>query len=189
MRNPTVARPMRAARSLAFRKQRRILDWLGFPATESMRRILSRIVPASLSVQYLLYLRGSLAEPGVMDCLRHNERINAGALELLTSRTWRRYVTPRLIADVGREEIHDAPSPQVVRLLADTVNMAEVVGWRRCPRKFVSLDRLKAIHDELLEAFNEPVGEGMRAAIFRELFFSGRGEERAGIDFGLPLHA
>lgn len=273
---PAVARPMRAARSLVFKKQQRILDWLGFPATESMRRILSRIVPASLSVEHLLYLRGSLSEPGVMACLRHTERINAGALKLLTSRTWRRYVTPRLIADVGRDAVHDDPTPPVVRLLADTVNMAEMVGRRHCPTKFVSLDRLKAVHDalaaelrpensteydslppafdvppfpgteailpirtpdelfqegflqknccasraasilcgreylyrvvrpiratlsiirtgnrwvadELFQAFNQPVDRRTRAAIFRELFFSARGEDRAATDLGLPL--
>jgi hypothetical protein len=273
---PPVARPMRAARSLVFKRQRRVLDWLGFPATESVRRILSRIAPASLSVAHLLYLRSALQDSFVMECLRHSERINAGALRLITSPNWRRYVTPRLITEVGKQESQDDLIPDIVRLLGDTVNMANMVEWRDCPRRFGSLQRLKAVHDalaralspeivarhvslpasfdappfpgteailpirtpdqlfeegyiqsncaasraeaiikgneylyrvlrpiratlsivrtgngwaadQLAQAFNEPVDEGTRAALFRELFFSGRGDEQSTTVFGLPL--
>ena len=48
---PAVARPIRAARSLVHKKQKAILEWLGFPATEPARRILAKIRPKSLRLR------------------------------------------------------------------------------------------------------------------------------------------
>ena len=43
LHKPTVCQPMRSMRALLRHKQARIQDWLGFPATERVRRILKRI--------------------------------------------------------------------------------------------------------------------------------------------------
>ena len=54
---PAVKQPVRAARAMVMRKQKQILEWLGFPGTEPARRILAKIMPKALGVASLLYLR------------------------------------------------------------------------------------------------------------------------------------
>jgi hypothetical protein len=51
---------MRTARRLVLKRRREIAGWLGFPATESVVRILSRIPAANCQILPLLYLRDSL---------------------------------------------------------------------------------------------------------------------------------
>jgi hypothetical protein len=146
---PGVTHPMRSARCLVNRKQKRILEWLGFPATESTRRILAKIVPRSLSVMSLLYLRNALADPWVRGTLSHLDRINASALRLVTNPRLREHVTPRLIEDVSRDAGEDRPYGPVWYLLDDTLRMADRADWHGCPRQFASLRRLQSLHDEL----------------------------------------
>ncbi|NLN92287.1 MAG: hypothetical protein GX130_03125 [Candidatus Hydrogenedens sp.] len=83
---PAVQRPLRAARNLLRKKQRHILAWLGFPATEATRRILAKIIPESITILQLLYLRDALEEPGMMKRLGHLPALNGGMLRLLTDR-------------------------------------------------------------------------------------------------------
>jgi hypothetical protein len=146
---PGVKQPIRAARGLVNRKQKQILEWLGFPATETTRRILCKIVPHSLSVESLLYLRNSLEDPYVIKCLSHMERINAGVLRLVTDQKYRSYLTPRLLEEIGLDKAHDEVDPLVFRILLDTLKMSELADGKHCPRQFVSLKRLNAVHDEL----------------------------------------
>ena len=146
---PAVTQPIRAARRLVNRKQKHILEWLGFPATETSRRILGRIVPASLSVESLLYLRGSLGDPYVTKTLSHLERINAGVLRLVTDMKYRHLLTPRLLEDIGRDTAQDGISPPVFSILLDTLRMVNMAGAHHCPPQFVSLKRLNDVHNEL----------------------------------------
>jgi hypothetical protein len=146
---PGVTQPIRAARGLVNRKQKEVLAWLGFPATETTRRILCKIVPESLSVESLLYLRGALDDPYVVKCLSHIERINAGVLRLVTDQKYRSYLSPRLLEDIGVEKIHDELRPLVFPILLDTLKMSELADRKHCPRQFVSLKRLNVVHDEL----------------------------------------
>ncbi len=146
---PAVLHPMRSARSLVNRKQKRILEWLGFPATEPVRRILAKIEPKSLSVITLLYLRKALADPWVTRTLSHLDRINASALVLTTNPRFREHVTPRLIEDVSLVAGEDRNYAPVLGLFKDTLRMAARDDWQGCPRQFASLHRLQTVHDEL----------------------------------------
>lgn len=146
---PAATHPMRSARALVNRKQKHILEWLGFPATETARRILAKIAPRSLSVRNLLYLRNALTDPWVTRTLSHAERINDCVLRLTTDARLRRHVTPRLLEDLGVAAEADRSFGPTWRLIADTLSMAERLEWRGCPRQFVSLRRLQRAHDEL----------------------------------------
>ncbi len=146
---PPVLRPVRAARSLVYKKQKHILEWLGFPGTEPSRRILAKIVPGSLSVEALLYLRSSFSDPFVVKCLSHLDRINAGVLRLATDRKYRNLITARLLEDISRDVLQDQPNPPVFSILIDTLKMVRMVDWKHCPHRFVTLARLKEVHDEL----------------------------------------
>ena len=77
-----VARPSALPAVLAFTKQRRLLGWLGFPPTEPVRRVLSRIEPTAINVAGLLLLRKALARVEVPPRLAHAPRINADLLLL-----------------------------------------------------------------------------------------------------------
>ena len=146
---PAVRQPLRAARSLVNQKQRHILDWLGFPGTGTVRHIFGKIVPQSVSVEALLYLRNVLGDPFVLKSLAHLDRINAGVLRLASDLKLREYITPRLLEDVSRDESQDRSKPSVLTLLRDTLAMARLVEWRHCPCQFSSYKRLSTVHDEL----------------------------------------
>lgn len=146
---PAVTRPLRAARGLVYRKQKRILEWLGFPPTEPVRRILAKIVPRSLAVESLLYLRTALADPWVMRILSHQERLNASVLLMVTHPRLRPCATPRLLAELGQSREEDGGRGPAVRLLTDTLRMAERFGQPDAVRPFLSLRQLQTVHDEL----------------------------------------
>ncbi len=148
---PAVQWSVRAARGLINRKQRVILKWLGFPATESVRRLLAKISPDALTVPRLLWLREHLPDPACLVLLQHLPRINDTVLRLVTSRRVRPYLTPRLLLDlcVLEKGNHKWSFLPQLTLLHDTLRMCEAVNWERCPVLFRSLEALKALHRDL----------------------------------------
>ncbi len=146
---PAVLQPMRAARSLVRRKQREILGWLGFPATESGRHIFAKIRPRALSIEALLYLRDALRDAAVRKALTHVPRINAGVLRLASDLRYFPHVTPRLLEEVSQLPIYEEAGKSPVDFLKDILAMAEQDGWRHCPRQISSLARMYDVHDAL----------------------------------------
>lgn len=96
-----VRQPMRSARALVRKPQVEILDWLDFPATKSAVRLLRRLVPESVSVEALLYLRAGMSDPESHRLLRHLPRINRGAIFLATRHDLRPFVTPQLLREMA----------------------------------------------------------------------------------------
>lgn len=146
---PAVKQPVRAARALVMRKQKQILEWLGFPGTEPARRILAKIMPKALGVASLLYLRDTLRDPEVLKYLAHLDHINAAGLRLVTDPRLRGRITPRLLADIVHDPTQNVPKPPVVGFFFDTLRMAGMLEWRHCPTRFSSLRRLMEVHDDL----------------------------------------
>lgn len=146
---PAVKQPIRAARALVMRKQKQILEWLGFPGTEPARRILAKIMPKALRISPLLYLRSSLRDPEVLKYLAHLDHINAAGLRLVTDPRLRARITPRLLTDVVHDETQNQQRPPVIDFFFDTLRMAEMLEWRHCPTRFSSLRRLMEVHDDL----------------------------------------
>ena len=146
---PAVKQPARAARALVMRKQKQILEWLGFPGTEPARRILAKIMPKALRVDSLLYLRDTLRDPEVLKYLAHLDHINAAGLRLVTDPRLRVRITPRLLADVVHDPTQNAPKPPVVGFFFDTLRMEGMLEGRHCPPRFSSLRRLMEVHDDL----------------------------------------
>ena len=152
---PAVAKPIRAVRRLIGKKEKVIQEWLGFPATEAVRKLLAKIEPDAVNVEALLYLREALQNPVCLKLLRHLPRLNRQVVMLASDRRLMDHVTPRLLQDVISRSTQMTPddetfeSQDVYRLMLDTVRMATIVDWEKCPQKFCSLKRLQAIHDEL----------------------------------------
>lgn len=145
-RKPAVKQSMRAIRSLVNKKQRKILGWLGFPETETARRILMKFDPGSLSVEALLYVRSHLGDPFVEKTFAHMESINRDVIRLVTDEKYRSFISPRLLHDIAAG---DRARLSAFSILRDTIRMAERADWKRCPRRFSSLKRLQDVHDEL----------------------------------------
>ena len=147
---PAVKQPVRAARALVMRKQKQILEWLGFPGTETARRILAKIMPKALWVSSLLYLRDTLRDPEVLKYLAHLDQINAAGLRLVTDPRLRARITPRLLADVVNDPEQNVLKPPVIDTFFDTLRMAEMLEGGHCPPRFSSLRRLLEVHNDLL---------------------------------------
>ncbi len=150
---PAVQQPMRAARSLVRKKQKHLLGWLGFPATDSARKVLQKINPAAVSVESLLYLRDTLQDPGRAKILCHLPCLNAGVLRLVNDIRIMPQLTCRLLEDVAQNR-QDYSEAFTYQILIDTLRMDRQLGGGHCPERFISLNRLHDVHDGLSQRFN-----------------------------------
>ncbi len=136
-------------RLLTTKRQHEILGFLGFPATRSCSRIVSRVVPAAMGgfrgITRLLYLRAALREEHPV--VPHLRRIGASVLSLLQP-SFAPVVTPRFLLDVSEVREGDAV-PHAARLLRDTLRMGELL--EEAPTTIRSLDHLFARHRYFIE--------------------------------------
>lgn len=135
---------------LAYRKQRSILGWLGFPPAEAVRHIVRKIAPPVVSVQQLVALRPALYQPETVKKLCHVPRINPDILQL-ASEQGIRWVTPRVLDEICRAG--DDRETTTARMLADTLRMWRQVRRGEQPPLFHSLKRIRELHDELAQEF------------------------------------
>lgn len=147
---PAVRLPMRAARSLIAKKQKHILGWLGFPATETARRIMAKLEPRVLEIKFMLRFRRVFENAELVKWLSHLERINFSVAEMVTTRRFLPFVTPRLLWEASREEeIAGQRNRSASRMLADTLSLSVRAPAAFCPERFSSLRQLEAVHDDL----------------------------------------
>ena len=141
---------MRAARSLIVKKQKHILGWLGFPATETARRIMAKLEPRVLDIKFMLRFRRVFENAELVKWLSHLERINFSVAEMVTTRRNLPFVTPRLLLEASREEeIAGKRNRSASRMLADTLSLSVRAPAAYCPERFSSLRQLEAVHDDL----------------------------------------
>ena len=144
--------------NLLKRKQRNILEWLGWKASENSCTILKKIPPGCWGDHlYPRSLRICTYDANALKCLSHVQHINRNVLELLTQpeAVVRKMLSIRLIMDVselGDEYRIREQSPY--ELLLETIYMARDVRWHRIPQTFTSWDRLCSIHDDLSRRLN-----------------------------------
>ncbi len=156
---PAVSQPMRAARSLITKKQRHILGWLGFPATEANCRIFRKIPPECVSMESLLYLRHTLNDPTRHKILCHLPVINAGVLQLINDRRAMAVLTPRVLEEVAvRDE--DRILVTTYNTLTDLFYMNRQLGGDQMPSRFTSHARLMEVHQDLAERTNRAYTRG-----------------------------
>ncbi len=140
------------------KKQRNILEWLGWKSSENSCTILKKIHPGCWGNHlYPRSLRICTYDADALKCLSHVQHINRNVLELLTQTesVIRKMLSIRLITDVselGDEYRIREQSPY--ELLLETIDMARDVRWHRIPQTFTSWERLCAIHDDLSRRLN-----------------------------------
>ena len=152
---PAVQRPLRSARALLAKgkKQRDIMAWLGFPPTESARKILRKVERRSLRITALLYLSQSLTVPEVVKALSHLPRINASALRIATDPQLLSFATPRLLEELAMDRREDR-FPEAANTLVDCLEMSLMLHPSRAPQPIENGARLHEIHGDLLLQVN-----------------------------------
>ncbi|MDY0148506.1 MAG: hypothetical protein RBT03_00285 [Kiritimatiellia bacterium] len=147
---PATKWPMRSARSLIVQKQKKILGWLGFPGTETARRIMAKIDPLALNIKRLWAFRRALEDIELSKWLSHLERINEEVMDMVAWRDHRPYLSAKLVKEVSREndwvKLSDAK-----RLFDDTMRMAREMPVVQNHRPIQSLRQLKTFHDLLTQ--------------------------------------
>lgn len=109
-------------------KQAELLNLLSLPSSKAFAQIFRKITPASARPELTDMLRHCSANPDSMKKLAHLQKINLGALTLLTrEETIRQQITPQLLEEVSqtRSEAH----------YAATVNRLSPRMGRRITRK------------------------------------------------------
>lgn len=160
-RRQPVRWPLRSVRRLLKRRQRDMVAWLGFPATESMVRLLRKVPPAACRVPHLLNLRRIARDAWSVPYVRHLPRLNATALALLACRGLRAELTPRLVREMT-EAAPDGEISATMRLLEDTWEMGVVLGRFRNP-PFASLQQLRRTHDAFVWELRQVYGHDLAA--------------------------
>lgn len=153
---PAVRQPQRVARSLIYKKQRRIQEWLGFPGTEAMRQLLRRIPRESLTVEFMVNLRSAIQSPEMSRRLSFMERITQDVFRLIASPEITPHVAFSLLEEVSQVRAPDA----VAFRIQDMLHMSEDLQ-RKLPR-LRSIAQMNQLHDDLVFDFNlqqEDTGE------------------------------
>ncbi len=145
-RESPVKHAMRASQRLVYKKQKEILAWMGFPGTETVRRMFRKIKIDELHPVTLLNLKETLKDPNRVKLLAHLPVIKPDALRLVNHTGLVTYVTPSLLLDIAE---NGDRYPRATHYLEDTLRMDKRLGGGFIPRRFTSLKKLGEVHDEL----------------------------------------
>lgn len=134
------------------RKQRVILDFLGFPPRESMVRLIRKITPDAAEPSSMRMLRSALTEnPEVLRALGHIPRIHPGIVALLCNAHVAPLVGPRLLAEAAAADVADCI--QIADILHDVTRMRRDLnsGVRISPVQ--SSAAARRLHARTLESY------------------------------------
>lgn len=153
---PAVQRPLRSARALlgAGKKQREIMNWLGFPETKAARKVLGKILRCAVSISGLLYLRDAMADPAVFKTMSHLPRLNAGVLRILTAPNLVQRVSFSFLEEVACCRREDRYTDSAY-LLLDSLEMISYLPGAVFPPPLRRLDQLERLHDALIVETNQ----------------------------------
>ncbi len=148
---PIASHPLRAARSQVYKKQRRILEWLGFPGTEAVRQLLRRIPRESMTVEFLTSLRAAIQSPETARRLSFMGRISQDVFYLIATPEIAPYVAFSLLEEVSHDRVPDADR-MVAYKIRDMLNMSEELQCKL--PKLRSIAQVNQLHEDLVFDFN-----------------------------------
>ena len=143
------------------RRQREIADWLGFPGTEAVAKIISKMSPESASVELLVPMRRAIRDERILKIFSHLPNLNAGVVALALGDGLLEATTPAFIAEVA-ESPAEKYRAVAVDMLVDTLVMLQAIDPQAGTPKIQSLARLRAMHSEVSTKFlsKRPPGSG-----------------------------
>ena len=168
-------RPMATAAFQAVRyshrKQREILKWLGFPATDAMARLLQKVPPEITHPGLLRKLRQAVAQPDGIKGFSHLPALNAGVIYLACYPDMSALTTPKLIQEVaGTEDEQDAAPTadalQEIVILAKEMNtLATIRPFSTCRKVYEAHERMIVEHRTFIDHQAERAAEAARQAL------------------------
>lgn len=153
--------PWRSARRLLRLKRRDAAAWLGFPATESVVRLLGKVAPEACYAALLLNLRRAVNGDLSHDLLRaltFLPVLNADTLTLINSRTMLPRLTPALLRDIARRSLLPDCTGEWRTLMLDSQRMLQRLPDAPEPGPLHSLTAYRRYHDALACQYNERFG-------------------------------
>ncbi len=131
-----VSNPMRSVRSLLNKPQKAILEWLDFPASESTRKLLSKVVCRSVDASCLLNLRNAIMScPQKCKMLSHLPRLNKSVIKIVSDSNLFHYSKPTLLHEIA-ESRHEDIYPISANLLFEiltAVRNSDFNGYKLGP--------------------------------------------------------
>jgi len=128
------------AAAYSLRKQRWILEWLGFPGTAAMVKLFKRIPPQAVSPSLLRRLRNAVeASPGIIDMLAHIRPLNEAVLGLAVNMQLRDLISPELLLEVAQTDYDEGEMTPGDIVLSGMATLNEIQSLRRLTSPFTSL--------------------------------------------------
>ena len=143
---------MEGATIVSKRRQRDIAEWVGFPSTDAVARILAKVPTESVSVDLLKSLSSMMREPEKVKILAHLPRLNAGVLGILSADRLFAAIKPALLSEIAccpEEDLHS----QAADMLTHLLEMKRTVTPDTPPPRIHSLACLRTLHDIVLAEF------------------------------------
>jgi len=151
--------PAAHASRMVGKKQRDILSWLGFPATESMVRIFQKISPEAIAPSEARMLRNAIhAEPAILKLLAHQPVINTGILGIVTNLKLLSGASPKLLTAVGADE-REAVYPHTAERLLDILWMLWEMNRRPVLPPFESTESVREFHEANTRDYHQALEE------------------------------
>ncbi|OGV68101.1 MAG: hypothetical protein A2283_18865 [Lentisphaerae bacterium RIFOXYA12_FULL_48_11] len=143
---------------LCLKKQKELLEWLGFPCTPATVRLLQKILPEAVNPSILRMFRTAIKTTEFSKTLGHMNHINAGVMALITNKNIADFITPKLLLEISEHQEERINSPES-DLLFETCSMFETIRAQHRIKKpiFESIAGIQAIHDEILPQYNEAI--------------------------------
>jgi hypothetical protein len=167
---PTAAATFQAIR-YSHRKQREILGWLGFPATEAMVRILHKLPLDIVHPGLLRKLRQAVMIPNVIKGFGHLPSLNAGVIYLACYPEMTSLATSHLIQEVAdsMDEQDTAPTAdalqEIVMFAREMGTLAAIRPFTSCRKVWEAHERIIIEHRQFKEHQAEREAEAARQAI------------------------
>lgn len=162
--NRFIKRPIAEMRSLAGRKQRDALAWLGFPPTEAAVRVFKKIAVSDVNIPMLMALRKGMKSPQVNKLLAHLSGITPAVAHILGEPSLLALSSFRLIEELSAIGDNDTSMQHFFRL-----RDVEEMSLRMKPVKSIvisSIDRLSEVYEQMVEEINRVESEGLFQYLF-----------------------
>ena len=133
------------ARWYCHKKQRDLLEWLGFPGAESVARLLRKIMPSVVTPSVLHRLRlALLADPRTLKLLAPLPTINGDILELATIPKYLDLLTPSLFQEMAAKP----PTVSVADRIHSGLAVLGQIAAPRAPKPFANLRQVLRFRED-----------------------------------------
>jgi hypothetical protein len=143
---PGVQQPLRSARALITKKQTDIQAWLGFPSTERVRKILTRIDPSALRIRTIARFQRVIQDADVQNQLVHIPCIGHSTLNFACDRDAQPRLTNRFLQQLNDKDLAAKDSAEYFKLWTDLKFQAQMLR-DGLPAAIHSLEQLRRAHD------------------------------------------